>query len=370
MQDLHLDRDEAIATLRESSQYGVAMFPDTGSGKGATIDDDEGVADRIVMERAKVRRLELEEEEKLEEQMWNEERAKRRCMAQMERREKARQRAEQLKKSKELAGYCSREVSEATESETQYRPSRTTAKAGSRTATDSETDNMSVDSSTSRRSTRSRTGARMMHRTASAKSDSSTMQVSDDSTVEIVDQNEQPRVRRSSRHVVPSANDISQHAEAASSWKTKTRSGRSNNLKGGDADVDVGDTPLKSVPEVDEESTPRPIVQVVPRPHPTLGISGVTTAIKFPLQVARSRSITRCSSFPFPFTCPCFKNPSSSAVPHRPGGVTISYLALPKLRNRMIRKRSNRPATGCFVQRHRHHRCNITPSLTIPYKAT
>ncbi|KAG1803898.1 restriction of telomere capping protein 4, partial [Suillus plorans] len=28
MQDLHLDRDEAIMTLRESSQYGVSMFPD------------------------------------------------------------------------------------------------------------------------------------------------------------------------------------------------------------------------------------------------------------------------------------------------------------------------------------------------------
>ncbi|KAG2354427.1 restriction of telomere capping protein 4, partial [Suillus spraguei] len=28
MQDLHLDRDKAIITLRESSQYGVGMFPD------------------------------------------------------------------------------------------------------------------------------------------------------------------------------------------------------------------------------------------------------------------------------------------------------------------------------------------------------
>ncbi|KAG2040111.1 RTC4-like domain-containing protein [Suillus americanus] len=303
MQDLHLDRDEAIVTLRESSQYGVAMFPDTGCGKGTALgdddDDDEGVADRIVMERAKARRLELEEEEKLEEQMWKEEREKRRSTAQMERKEKARQRAEQLKKLKELAGYSSREVSETTELETRRRPLRNTAKAGSRTSTDSETDNMSVDSSTSRRSTRSRTSARIMYRTSSAKSDSSNMQISDDSTVEIVDENEQPQVRRSTRHAAPSANSIGQHSEAASSSKTKTRIGRSKNLEGDDANADVGDTPLKPVPEIDEESTPRPHrskVPAVPRPHPTLGISGVTTAIKFPLQVARSRSTTSATS--------------------------------------------------------------------------
>ncbi|KAG2346796.1 hypothetical protein BDR05DRAFT_906368 [Suillus weaverae] len=305
MQDLHLDRDEAIVTLRESSQYGVAMFPDTGCGKGTALgdddDDDEGVADRIVMERAKARRLELEEEEKLEEQMWKEEREKRRSTAQMERKEKARQRAEQLKKLKELAGYSSREVSEASGSETQRRPSRNTAKAGSRTATDSDTDNMSVDGSTSRQSTRSRTGARMMYRIASV-AVSSNMQISDDSSVEIVDENEQPRVRRSTRHAAPSsANDIGQHSDAAPSSKTTTRTRRSKSLKGDnrDADVDVGDTPLKPVPEIDEESTPRPHrskVPTVPRSHPTVWLSGATTPIKFPLQAARSRSTTSVMS--------------------------------------------------------------------------
>jgi hypothetical protein len=316
MQDLYLERDEAIVTLRESSQYGVAMFPDTSSGKGAALgdgdDDDEGVADRIVMERAKARRMELEEEEKLEEQMWKEERAKRRCTAQMERKQKARQRAEQLKKSKELAGYSSREVSEASESETQRRPLRDTAKVA---ATDSEADNMSVDSSTSRRSTRSRTGARMMYRTASAKSDSSNMQISDDSAVEIVDEYEQLPVRRSTRHAVPSANGIGQHS-AASSSKTKTRTGRSKNFKGDDrdTDVDVGDMPLKPVLELDEESTPRQYrskVLTVSRPHPTLGLSGASIGIGIPLQVSRSRSTTRYSPFSFPFTRSRFKNVSS-----------------------------------------------------------
>ncbi|KAG1763995.1 RTC4-like domain-containing protein [Suillus occidentalis] len=296
MQDLCLDRDDAIVTLRESSQYGVAMFPDTSSGKGAALgggdDDDEGVADRIVMERAKARRMELEEEEKLEEQMWKEERAKRRCTAQMERKQKARQRAEQMKVSRELARHSSREVSEANESETQRRPSRNTAKVAT---TDSETDNMSVDSSTSRRSTRSRAGVRMMYRTASAKSDSSNIQISDDSTVKIVDKNEQPRVRRSTRHAVPCANGIGQHSDAVLSSKTKTRARRSKNLKRDDLDtnVDVGNIPLKPVPEIDEESTPRPSMSTtVSRLHPTLGLSG----IKFPLQFSRSRSTTSAMS--------------------------------------------------------------------------
>jgi hypothetical protein len=308
MQDLCLDRDDAIVTLRESSQYGVAMFPDTSSGKGAALggggDDDEGIADRIVMERAKARRMELEEEEKLEEQMWQEERAKRRCTAQMERKQRARQRAEQMKNSRELARHSSREVSEASESETQRRPLRNTAKVA---ATDSETDNMSVDSSTSRRSTRSRTGARMMCRTASAKSDSSNIQISDDSAVEIVDNNEQPRVRRSTRHAVPYAKGIGQHSDAVLSSKTKTRARRSKNLKGDDSDtdVDVGDIPI---PEIDEESTPRPYRSTtVSRPHPTLGLSGT----KFPLQVSRSRSTTRYFPFAFSVTHSRSNNASS-----------------------------------------------------------
>ncbi|KAG2071637.1 hypothetical protein BDR04DRAFT_1193691, partial [Suillus decipiens] len=321
MQDLHLDRNEAIVTLRESSQYGVSMFPDVGSGSAFDDDDDsnyESVADRIVMERARARRLELEEEEKLEEQMWNEEQAKRKCTAQMKMKEEARRRAEQPKISKEFTGYSSREVSEVHVSENQRRPSRNTAKAGSRTATDSE-DNLTVDSSTSRRSTRSRTGVRIMYRAASAKSDSSNMQISDDSTVEIVDEKERPRVRRSTRHAGPSDNGTSQHYDAASSSKTKTRTGWPKNLKGGDrdADVDIGDTPLKPVPEIDEESTPRPHgskVPVVPRLHPTLRPSGATNAIKSPLQVARSRPTTRCSPFPFPSLIFILKSSRLSSV--------------------------------------------------------
>lgn len=88
MQDLHLDRDKAIITLRESSQYGVGMFPDIGSATSVDDNDDdnyESVADRIAMERAKARRLELEKEEKIEEKMWKEEQAECGFIAQVER---------------------------------------------------------------------------------------------------------------------------------------------------------------------------------------------------------------------------------------------------------------------------------------------
>jgi hypothetical protein len=67
-------KEKAVKILRESAAYGVAMFPDAdtnigGDGKGKTDDDwDMGVGDEIVRERARVRRKELEEEERMEEE--------------------------------------------------------------------------------------------------------------------------------------------------------------------------------------------------------------------------------------------------------------------------------------------------------------
>ena len=61
---------QALIVLRESSTYGVAMFPEDG-GEGWTgkkrRDDVMFVGDKIVMERARKRRKELEEEEEQEE---------------------------------------------------------------------------------------------------------------------------------------------------------------------------------------------------------------------------------------------------------------------------------------------------------------
>ena len=59
MEDLQSPYSSAIKTLRESVEYGVAMFPDTGG------DNEEGVkaADDMVKERARARRKQLLEEE-------------------------------------------------------------------------------------------------------------------------------------------------------------------------------------------------------------------------------------------------------------------------------------------------------------------
>ena len=59
MEDLQSTYPSAIKTLRESVEYGVAMFPDTGG------DNEEGmkVADEVMKERARVRRMQLLEEE-------------------------------------------------------------------------------------------------------------------------------------------------------------------------------------------------------------------------------------------------------------------------------------------------------------------
>ncbi|KAJ7647751.1 RTC4-like domain-containing protein [Roridomyces roridus] len=70
--DSKADKKRAMAVLRESASYGVAMFPeDTGEGAGKTqngAQDALGVADQMVMERARRRRKELELEEREEEE--------------------------------------------------------------------------------------------------------------------------------------------------------------------------------------------------------------------------------------------------------------------------------------------------------------
>ena len=147
--------EDAIVTLRDSAQYGVAMFPDTGENKrkGAGGDDDEmGVADQIVMERARARRRELAEEEKVEKEMLEEERAAQRAKARESRWEKAKERAQQAKQIKARAEgrVEAGDTSEASEASATRRTWRRTRQQ----AADSESDAMSVDSLASRRSAR------------------------------------------------------------------------------------------------------------------------------------------------------------------------------------------------------------------------
>jgi hypothetical protein len=60
MEDTGQDQVKAVQTMRESAGYGVAMFPDTSEGPGI------GAGEDIVLERARARRRELEDEERIE----------------------------------------------------------------------------------------------------------------------------------------------------------------------------------------------------------------------------------------------------------------------------------------------------------------
>ncbi|KAI0741663.1 RTC4-like domain-containing protein [Daedaleopsis nitida] len=71
IEDLSLSRSKAIETLRDSVEYGVAMFPaDEGEGDIGNAVQSEGervgATEQIFMERARARRKELEEEEEEE----------------------------------------------------------------------------------------------------------------------------------------------------------------------------------------------------------------------------------------------------------------------------------------------------------------
>ncbi|KAJ7772040.1 RTC4-like domain-containing protein [Mycena maculata] len=80
MEDMSLDvdnredRQRAVAVLRESAGYGVAMFPEDGGEWGGKkkhdADEVMGVADLMIMERARRRRKELEIEEREEDEMF------------------------------------------------------------------------------------------------------------------------------------------------------------------------------------------------------------------------------------------------------------------------------------------------------------
>src|ERR1700721_573807 len=61
--DLKLSQRDALQAMRESVQYGVAMFPHGGGDRDG---EEMDVADRMMMERARRRRKELEVEEREE----------------------------------------------------------------------------------------------------------------------------------------------------------------------------------------------------------------------------------------------------------------------------------------------------------------
>jgi hypothetical protein len=70
--DLKLSPSDALSTMRESVQFGVAMFPHGGDDDGDK-DGEMSVVDRMMMEQARRRRKELEIEEKEENEVFEKE---------------------------------------------------------------------------------------------------------------------------------------------------------------------------------------------------------------------------------------------------------------------------------------------------------
>ncbi|KAH7885744.1 RTC4-like domain-containing protein [Phlebopus sp. FC_14] len=266
-QDLCADIGDAIATLRESAQYGVAMFPDTVSGEGkrkeVDMDDDEmGVADQIVMERARVRRRELEEEEKIEAQMMKEEEAAKKVRIHVARREKAMERVEKARRTKQTSedDYAST-YSEASLPRRPARQRTTTA--------NTESDAMSVDSWTSRISTQSsKTPGRTGQRRARA-----------------------PLVR--SDHTDRS-DSVEVVAFEPRETGVPTRRARARGIEREAVNTRVRERP-NIVPSIDiDDSTPRPRRHRSTTPPQTSpdNLATGSTAARHPLQIARSRGIT------------------------------------------------------------------------------
>jgi hypothetical protein len=79
-EDLDSSMKKALKTMRDSTSYGVAMFPEDGDGEewkdGVLSEDEMGVADKIVLERARKRRKELEVEEREENEAFERQLAK------------------------------------------------------------------------------------------------------------------------------------------------------------------------------------------------------------------------------------------------------------------------------------------------------
>ncbi|KAG6374759.1 hypothetical protein JVT61DRAFT_4135 [Boletus reticuloceps] len=277
-QDLCVDMEDAIVTLRDSAQYGVAMFPDTGENKrkGVNGDDDEmGVADQIVMERARARRKELAEEEKVEKEMMEEERAAQRTKARESRWEKAVERAQLARQNKaraegEVEAEGASEVSDASATRRTQRGTRQWA-----VADDPESDTMSVDSLQSKRSARiPKKGAR----DGGGKSVRATPQP-DGSDSDLVDVFGDPNPKASIRR------QKTKESSVVLDTRVKTKTTLSREQKKPFTGFAVLDS------EGERESTPRPTGQRTLAAD--TGSAADTLQRALPLQVAINRTGTR-----------------------------------------------------------------------------
>ncbi|KAH7920529.1 hypothetical protein BV22DRAFT_1133001 [Leucogyrophana mollusca] len=329
MEDLCIDRDEALVTLRESAQYGVAMFPDTaiseGKVAGAEGEDEEmGVADQIVMERARVRRMELEQEERIEEEMFKEEESRRKAKEQEGRKAQAReQRAERARKREKLQTASEVETSEASEYEHPPRKGKQrSTRATPATDTEIETDVMSVDSTASKRPTWRARSRRARHGGEDGEEVASKTAISTNSdnglAMEIASEKDnRARFRGHSRRVAPGAwdADIPNTSEAEvveilsqPGPPSRKRSSPVEGMAESDSDLEIEvssprKAPLPNQGDNLDTATPRPLRPFpLDRPAPTRiseastsesrfsGTSGALKGRQLPLLAAKSRN--------------------------------------------------------------------------------
>lgn len=99
--DSRLDKKRAVAVLRASARYGVAMFPVDGGDNNGDNNEVIGVGDQIIMQRAQKRRKEIEIEEGEEAGWWDSEQEKKKKKKQAKK--KAEKKPQNRRKSKQTS---------------------------------------------------------------------------------------------------------------------------------------------------------------------------------------------------------------------------------------------------------------------------
>ncbi|KAJ7503057.1 RTC4-like domain-containing protein [Mycena galericulata] len=161
------DKKRAVAVLRESASYGVAMFPEDG-GEGAGVsgkrqngaEDAMGVADLMVMERARRRRKELEIEEREEDEML-------RVQHEEEEAEKKRRTAETAKEKRKARKGKEKEEAPVEKTIPRPRPRPVPKNKGKPMCTAASTSGMDTGSSSDPRRSRNDSDAEMLSRQTS-----------------------------------------------------------------------------------------------------------------------------------------------------------------------------------------------------------
>ncbi|KAI0955259.1 hypothetical protein AcW1_006890 [Taiwanofungus camphoratus] len=290
MEDMGQTRTEAIKTLRESAEYGVAMFPDDHSEGTDAVDAGE----QIVMERARARRKELEEEEREELWMALEVSDEERCQPRGKRRPKPKPRRS---KSAPSDAEVLNDVKGLTKNRGGKPKGKSTREKLSCTETGSESDVIMLtdsESSVSRRGRRTRSTS--VANNTRTRSKTRGIAASSDVNTDLHRPTPRPRPRRKG------CESCSSQTEGEGEDKNKNNAPSSDSV---DSDGQVCPPPSSSqeIPQVTRDRKANPHIRLIdphatPKASRTSGSSsvsstGATVGLQrkeiLPLQIARSR---------------------------------------------------------------------------------